>query len=94
MVNTITFDRVHLNFAGALKKLRVKKGMSQGDIFRKTGMERAYLSRLENGQVDDPRLTTIILLAKAMDISVDEFVEEAIQLGKAEEKGGGLPKKK
>ena len=63
MIETITFEKVHLGFAKALKKMRTKKGLSQGDIFKRTGMERAYISRLENGQVDDPRLTTVVVLA-------------------------------
>lgn len=97
MIDSITFSRVHLNFAGALKKLREKKGLSQGDVFRKTGLERTYISRIEHGEIMDPRLTTVVILARALDLSVDEFVAEMLALaetkGKETTKGGGLSKK-
>jgi len=95
MIDSITFSRVHLNFAGALKKLREKKGLSQGDVFRRTGLERTYISRIEHGEVMDPRITTVVILAKALDMSVDEFVDEMIAMGEKKEatKGGGLSKK-
>lgn len=92
MIESITFERVHLGFAKALKKLRAKSWLSQGDIFKRTGLERSYISRLENGQVDDPRLTTVIILARALDLSVDEFVGEMLKQAEGE-KGGGLSKK-
>lgn len=94
MIETITFEKVHLGFAKALKKMRTKKGLSQGDIFKRTGMERAYISRLENGQVDDPRLTTVVVLARALDMSVDDFVNEMLRAAEEEEKGGGVSKKR
>lgn len=78
MINSITFDRVILNFASAVKKLRAKSGMSQGDIFRKSGLDRTYISRLENGLIDDPRLTTVVILARALGVSVDDLVREAM----------------
>lgn len=95
MTETITFSKAHLHFAGALKKLREQKGLSQGDIFRKTGIERSYLSRLESGQIDDPRLTTVVVLARALGLSVDDLVREAVAGAEAEEKRlGRLSKKK
>ena len=33
-----------------LKQLRDEKSLSQGDIERKTGLLRCYISRVENGQ--------------------------------------------
>jgi transcriptional regulator with XRE-family HTH domain len=94
MIETITFERVHLGFAKALKKWRTKKGLSQGDIFKRTGLERTYISRLENGQVDDPRLTTVIILARALDMTVDEFVGEMLKLAEPEERDGAVSKKR
>ena len=56
-----------------LKKIRLAKGMSQGDICRATGMDRGYISRVENG---DKNLTISNLekIAKALKISPDELI--------------------
>ena len=43
-----------LDIAYALKTLREKKGMTQGDIWRATGLERPYVSRIEAGRVSSP----------------------------------------
>ena len=32
-----------------IKRIRLAKGMSQGDICRATGMDRGYISRLKSG---------------------------------------------
>ncbi|HNR81023.1 MAG TPA: helix-turn-helix transcriptional regulator, partial [Candidatus Pacearchaeota archaeon] len=33
-----------------MKKIRLEKGMSQGDICRSLGLDRAYISNVENGK--------------------------------------------
>jgi len=50
-----------------LKKLRTKKKMSQGDISRKLGVDRAYISSIENGRMN-PTLTTLEKLAEAIGV--------------------------
>jgi len=62
----------------AIKKLRERNGMTQGDIARATGLERSYVSRLEGGKINYPRLKTVYKLAHALGVSVDEFVKIAI----------------
>lgn len=57
-----------------LKKLRLKKKMSQGDIFRKLGVDIAYISSIENGRMN-PTLSTLKKLAEAIGISVDILVK-------------------
>jgi len=76
---------VLINFGGAMKKVRGKKGMTQGDIFRRSGLERSYLSKFENNKIPYPRIETVYRIAKALGISLDEFVREAMD--------GSLPKK-
>src|SRR6267143_4551416 len=43
----------------ALKSLREQQGLSISDMAERTGMDRAMISRLENGQVDNPTLGTV-----------------------------------
>ena len=57
-----------------LKKLRLKKKMSQGDISRKLGVDRAYISRIENGRMN-PTLLTLEKIAEALGISSSELLK-------------------
>ncbi len=57
-----------------MKKIRLAKQMSQGDICRKLGVDRAYISNVESGN-KNPTLSTITKLAKALGVSVDELLK-------------------
>ena len=57
-----------------LKKIRIAKKMSQGDISRALDVHRAYISGIENGK-RNPTLATIEKLANALDVSVDELLK-------------------
>jgi transcriptional regulator with XRE-family HTH domain len=48
-----------------LKALREQKNMSQGDIEKRTGLLRCYLSRAENGHTV-PSVDTLERLARAL----------------------------
>ena len=56
-----------------LKLLRIEKGFSQGDIQRRTGLLRSYLSRVENGHTT-PSLNTLRRLAHALEVDVAVLV--------------------
>jgi len=57
-----------------IKRIRLKKRMSQGDICRAIDMDRSYMSAMEGGKVN---VTLVILekLANALDVSVDELLK-------------------
>jgi transcriptional regulator with XRE-family HTH domain len=57
-----------------MKRIRIAKQMTQGDICRKLGVDRAYISNVESGN-KNPTLSTITKLAKALGISVDELLK-------------------
>mgnify|MGYP001603572841 CR=1 FL=1 len=57
-----------------LKKLRLKKKMSQGDISRKLGLDRAYISSIENGRMN-PTLSTLEKLADAIGVNSSELIK-------------------
>jgi len=59
-----------------LKELRKKNKMSQGDVCRATGLERSYISALENKKISYPRLYTIHKLAKAFNMTISEFLDD------------------
>jgi transcriptional regulator with XRE-family HTH domain len=51
---------------------RLQKGLSQGDIEKKTGLLRCYLSRVENGHTI-PSLDTLSKIALALDVPIAQF---------------------
>jgi len=57
-----------------LKKWRAKKQLSQGDIAKFLGTDRAYISNIENGRMN-PTLSTLEKLAQSLDITVDELLK-------------------
>lgn len=61
-------------FAKNMKKLREAKGMSQGDIHRATGIDRAYISNLEAGK-QNPTLETIAKIAEALGVGSNELLK-------------------
>src|SRR4051812_2330248 len=50
----------------ALKALRQQQGLSLADLAERTGMDRAMISRLENGSVDNPTIATVSRYARAL----------------------------
>ena len=57
-----------------MKRIRLSKQMSQGDICRKLGVDRSYISNVESGN-KNPTLSTITKLAEALGVSVDEILK-------------------
>ena len=61
-----------MNIGETIRTLRLQKGMSQGDIEKRTGLLRCYLSRVENGHTV-PSLDTLAKIAGAMDFPLAHF---------------------
>jgi len=69
---------ISMNIGTTIRGYRLQKGMSQGDIEKRTGLLRCYLSRVENGHTV-PSLETLQKIARALDLQLSEFfAEEAI----------------
>jgi transcriptional regulator with XRE-family HTH domain len=64
-----------MNIGETIRNYRLQKGMSQGDIEKRTGLLRCYLSRVENGHTI-PSLDTLAKIATAMDIPLAQFFNE------------------
>jgi len=58
-----------------IRAFRLQKGLSQGDIEKKTGLLRCYLSRVENGHTV-PSLDTLSKIAMALDLPITQFFAE------------------
>ncbi len=61
-------------FGKNMKKIREAKKMSQGDIYRATKIERAYISNLESGK-QNPTLETIAKIAKALKVEIGDLTK-------------------
>jgi ribosome-binding protein aMBF1 (putative translation factor) len=61
----------------ALKATREQQGLSITDLAERTGMDRAMISRLENGQIDNPTIATMARYAKALGKKVVVSLVEA-----------------
>ena len=64
-----------MNIGETIRNFRLQKGMSQGDIEKRTGLLRCYLSRVENGHTV-PSLDTLSKIAGAMDLPLSHFFSE------------------
>ena len=62
-----------LQFGKKLKEVRLKKKLSQGDVARKLGVHRSYISGLERGK-RNPSLLTINKMAKAIGVEPKELL--------------------
>jgi transcriptional regulator with XRE-family HTH domain len=72
-----------------LRVLREQKQFSQGDIEKRTGLLRCYISRVENGHTV-PAIETLEKLARALEIPLYQLFYE----GEGPPKLPNLPKRK
>src|SRR3981081_4536618 len=56
-----------MGFGNRLKELRESKKLSQGDIEKRTGLLRCYISRVENGHTV-PAIDTLEKMARALEV--------------------------
>ena len=64
-----------INIGVTIRGFRLQKGLSQGDIEKRTGLLRCYLSRVENGHTV-PSLETLQKIAGALDLPLSHFFSE------------------
>jgi transcriptional regulator with XRE-family HTH domain len=68
-----------INIGLTIRELRLQRNMSQGDIEKRTGLLRCYLSRVENGHTI-PSLDTLQKIASALDMPLSQFFSEEVAL--------------
>lgn len=70
----VSQDPIHIGLT--IRSFRQQKSMSQGDIEKRTGLLRCYLSRVENGHTV-PSLDTLQKIATALDLPLSQFFDES-----------------
>ncbi len=68
---------VSSNIGTTIRDYRLQKGLSQGDIEKRTGLLRCYLSRVENGHTV-PSLDTLQKIARALDLQLSQFFADEL----------------
>ena len=58
-----------------LKKIMQNKNISIYKLSKLTGLDDGMLNRIINGKTTKPQITTIVKIAKALDLTNDEFAE-------------------
>jgi transcriptional regulator with XRE-family HTH domain len=59
-----------------LLQLRQRHSLTQARLARAAGLSAAVVASVEQGQRADPRFSTVIKLARALGVSVDDLVPE------------------
>ncbi len=57
-----------------IRRIRVAKEMTQGDLCRKLKVDPAYISNIENGN-KNPTLATIERIAEALSTPIEELMK-------------------
>lgn len=57
-----------------IRRLRMKKGLSQLDLASVCGFEKSSIGRIENGNTN-PTAKTLLKIAKALNVRVTELVK-------------------
>lgn len=66
-------QEISIKLGKNLKKIRLAKKMSQGDIAKILGVDRGYISKIENGK-KNLTLQTTAKLAKALRVSAVDLL--------------------
>jgi transcriptional regulator with XRE-family HTH domain len=64
-----------INIGATIRDFRLQRGMSQGDIEKRTGLLRCYLSRVENGHTV-PSLDTLQKIAGSLEMPLSQFFSD------------------
>lgn len=74
MSYTINMENEAQKLGQNLKRIRVAKGISQGEIARTLKTDKGFVSNIENGKTN-PTLATITKLAKAVGVTTGELLK-------------------
>lgn len=63
------------SLAARVKRLRDDRGYKQDDLAVASGIKQQTISDIEAGRTTNPRLDTLLALARALEISVSELID-------------------
>jgi transcriptional regulator with XRE-family HTH domain len=60
-------------FPAALKRVRQAAGLTQAELAEKSGVSKVAIAAIEQAHRPNPQWATVLVLARALDCSLDEF---------------------
>lgn len=63
-----------LTLGANIKKIRIKKGFSQDKLSKIADITYPTIIKLESGANDNPTIKTLLKIAKALDVSIDNLL--------------------
>ena len=57
-----------------IKALREKKGWTQEKLAQQAGISYQTLIKIEHGGIKNPRMETLIKIAKSLEVSIDKLI--------------------
>jgi len=67
-------ENISKQFGRKVREIRLKQGLSQGDVARKLNLHRSYISGIERG-VRNPSLKVVQKIAKALEVKVGDLLK-------------------
>ena len=58
-----------------IKRYRSEKGWSQEQVAREAGIPFTTFTKIENGTTKNPSIETLVKIAKALNVSLDDLVK-------------------
>ena len=65
-----------MNVGPVIRSFRQRRGLSQGDLEKRSGLMRCYISRVENGHTV-PSLETLTRIARALETELSDMFRES-----------------
>jgi transcriptional regulator with XRE-family HTH domain len=63
-----------MNIGENIQKIRKSQNLTQDELARKAGIPYTTIAKIESGMVKNPTIMTLVKLAKALKVSLDDFV--------------------
>lgn len=63
-----------MDIGRTIKKLREEKSISQKDLAKMAGISYSTLTKIETGVIISPKIEKLILLAKALEVKIDDLI--------------------
>ena len=60
-----------------IRELRKKKGWTQSELARRSGVKQGVLSDIESGKTKHPRCDTLAAIAAALEVPLEQLLKKA-----------------
>ena len=72
---TTAMNNVSKQFGQRARAIRLKQGLSQGDVAKRMNIHRSYISSIERS-VRNPSLKVIQKIAKALEVPMEKLIKD------------------